>query len=53
MNKTLNDLKAAIIKEDLTRITNILNENPEFLTKIDDLGSTLLHWLASDQITKI
>lgn len=49
MNKKLNDLKAAIIIEDLTRITNILDENPEFLKKIDASGSTLLHWLASDQ----
>lgn len=49
MNKKLNDLKAAIRIEDLTRITNILDGNPEFLTKIDASGSTLLHWLASDQ----
>ncbi len=46
---TLDELKEAIKNIDLPQISEILDENPEFLRRIDNSGSTLLHWLASDQ----
>ncbi len=46
---TLDDLKKAIRKTDFNRIKDILKEKPKFLKITDDLGSTLLNWLASDQ----
>lgn len=46
---TLDELKKAIKNIDLPQISEILDENPEFLRRIDNSGSTLLHWLASDQ----
>lgn len=44
-----NELKTAITDADLPQISDILAEHPEFLDSIDAVGSTLLHWLASDQ----
>lgn len=48
MNK-LDLFKQAAFNNDLSQIEQILTENSELLGTIDALGSTLLHWLASDQ----
>ncbi|MEN9449534.1 MAG: hypothetical protein RJA83_148 [Pseudomonadota bacterium] len=41
--------KEAAFNNNLSQIEQILTENSELLGSIDALGSTLLHWLASDQ----
>lgn len=44
---TINDLKATIRKTDLKCIKKILDENPNFLSNIENM--TLLYWLAAEQ----